>query len=120
LPRQYTFKTTRKTEWMEEVLGKVDSHDRSSFIREMLVLGMKTAGIIDDVYDKTYFNGKGATKVLPLPDKSEAKEPPKTHIEVTKVTPEIHIPQPKHIDEPLFEVKEVDLDSKLKGLDKLF
>ena len=45
VPKQYTFKTTRATEWMEKILDSIEPQDRSSFIREMLLVGMMNKGI---------------------------------------------------------------------------
>lgn len=45
MSKQYTFKTTRYTEWMEEILDNISNQDRSRFIREVLIQGMKSMGI---------------------------------------------------------------------------
>lgn len=41
MPKQYTFKTTKSTEWMEEVLDNLPSSERSRFIRFALELALQ-------------------------------------------------------------------------------
>lgn len=38
---RYTFRTTRKTAWLDDVLSKIPSKDLSDFIRETLIVGLQ-------------------------------------------------------------------------------
>jgi len=44
MAKQYTFKTTKKTAWMESMLDSVVG-DRSTIIRDLIILGMKASGM---------------------------------------------------------------------------
>jgi hypothetical protein len=44
LSQRYTFRTTRKTKWLDAILQSVEDKDRSDFIREHLILGLKAVG----------------------------------------------------------------------------
>lgn len=89
MPKQYTFKTTRATEWMESHLDSLPPSERSRFIRQ---------AIADAI---------GSDKTTP----SVTLSVPQVEHKVTP-TPEVHTPD----DEPLFQAKELDLESKLGSL----
>jgi hypothetical protein len=111
LPKQYTFKTTRQTSWMDSILEAVDSRDRSSFIRDMIELGMRATNIQGVPPLKTY---TGVTNVLPLCDKCVTNEPQMSDNCVTNVTHEAPVPD----DEVIFEEKEIDFESILDSMYK--
>lgn len=50
MAERYTFRTTRKTAWLDDILMAVDKQDRSDFIREHLILGLK--GVVPQTSDK--------------------------------------------------------------------
>ena len=43
MPRQHTFKTTRDTDWLDDVLDSVPN--KSDFIRELVLIGLAVKGI---------------------------------------------------------------------------
>lgn len=117
MPRQYTFKTTRRTTYLEEVLNNVDGHDRSAFIREMLTLGLQTAGYLDGVVQKSYFDGVVPTKVSLLSDESIKKVTPKQVQDNTKVTQDEPTVEAPDTDGDMFDEVETDLEDALGSLD---
>ena len=115
--KQYTFKTTRDTQWLEPLLDALQSNERSKTMREALTL------YFDDQRPAVT---RGQTKVTP-------KETPRVPLEVPKVTPkedlfkyektvstkivdmgQLTFPS---IEEPTIESTEVDLESTLDNLD---
>jgi hypothetical protein len=77
LPKQYSFKTTRATEWMEEVLDSLPPSERSRFVREAI----------------HYFLSKKK-------DKEEQRNTFNDKVEQTKTTNDKERPsQPKHTTE---------------------
>ena len=113
--KQYTFKTTRDTQWLEPLLDALQSNERSKTMREALTL------YFDDQRPAVT---RGQTKVTP-------KETPRVPLEVPKVTPREHtiplgngyyeVPNKATpytpFPEPTIESTEVDLESTLDNLD---
>ncbi len=107
MPKQYNFKTTRATEWMEEVLDNLPPSERSRFIRTAI---MKHLGREDDIL-----------RWVPKEHKERQKD---TKLDVKPVVGNLEfiakIPKKPRIDEPTIEAKieakDVDLDSKLNNL----
>lgn len=102
MSKQYTFKTTRRTSYLEEVLDALPSQDRSEFIRCAL---------------SSYLGTQPTPIVIPNPVTS--------HISVPNVSPcptVVTQQQPvQKIDPPTIELvgedkDEVDFDSKLNNL----
>ena len=46
--KQYTFRTTKSTEWIEEILDQVPKSSRSALIRELIITGLEAHGIVVD------------------------------------------------------------------------
>lgn len=46
--KQYTFRTTKSTEWLEEILDQVPKSSRSALIRELIITGLEVHGIVAD------------------------------------------------------------------------
>lgn len=38
--KYYSFRTTRDTEWLDEILKSVPKHDRAKYIRELIIKGL--------------------------------------------------------------------------------
>lgn len=92
---------------MEIILSSIGSQDRSAFIREMLIIGMKESGVLKKVPQKTFVR-----------DLSDVRD--------TKVLPESDPVQHKNTTEdidPVFgvaedvEVDDLDLDRALDDLE---
>jgi hypothetical protein len=97
LPRQYTFKTTKDTAWIEEVLDDpAHTRDRSAFIRELIIAGLESTGIKRDYETERRHN------LLHRLNKMEA------HSEVVqKVAQKVrHVPQEVTQDTPKVTLKE--------------
>jgi hypothetical protein len=46
--KQYTFRTTKSTEWLEEILDQIPKSSRSALIRELIITGLEVHGIVAD------------------------------------------------------------------------
>lgn len=42
---RYSFRITRKTRWLDEILSHVPDHDLSDFIRELVIEGIKAKNL---------------------------------------------------------------------------
>ncbi|WJJ55371.1 hypothetical protein QB910_000127 [Dabrowskivirus KKP3916] len=42
MPERYSFRITRKTKWIEDIVENIPKQDRSEFIRECFLVGLKT------------------------------------------------------------------------------
>lgn len=40
MPKYYSFRTTRDTEWLDDILKSVPKHDRAKYIRELIIKGL--------------------------------------------------------------------------------
>ena len=92
--KQYTFKTTRDTQWLEPLLDALASNERSMTIRESLTL---------------YFDDQ--RPAVTRQTQITQKVTPKVPLEVLKELPKV-----TH-NKPMFEAIEVDLESTLDNLD---
>jgi hypothetical protein len=106
LGKQYTFKTTRDTEWLEPILDGLNGKERSRYIRMALVLlfDNKRPAVTHGVSPEV----RPVTPEVSLDDTHKYASDP--------VSGDLYLkPIPK--DEPVFEAQEVDLDSTLDNLD---
>ena len=97
MPKQYTFKTTRHTAWMEEHLDSLPPSERSRFIRAAIADALEQDDIVRQYVSKS-------SEVILSPSKKVTQSDP---------TP---------MEEPLFgegivDDTEEDLESKLNNLD---
>lgn len=53
MSKQYTFKTTKDTEWMEEILNRISPQDRSAFIRDSIRQNLEKLGVCKDILGQT-------------------------------------------------------------------
>lgn len=88
MSRQFTFKTTKDTADLEEILNSIPASERSSYIRKMLQLGIQSAEITQG--------------------SSEGVVPPRSHKSATKVTPQIVITEA--------QVSETELEDRLNSI----
>jgi len=67
MPKQFTFKTTRETAWIEPILDNMESGDRSKFIRQCLVdkLIVNRSGPKVTTMNVTPLSVQSVTKVSP-------------------------------------------------------
>jgi len=120
MAKQYSFKTTRRTQHLEQVLESVPKKDRSEFIREMLTKGIQSSG---------YWVGSSPTQSLlsvslepQTVNKGETKEDKEVTNETPKVDQSITKEDKGNTNEPpsppLFSVieEEDDLEEKLDNL----
>lgn len=101
--KQYTFKTTRDTEWLEPILDELPSQDRSRTIRMALVL------MFDNVRPAVLQRSHTEEDVT-LEERPEVLFNAKFMGNTVSVTPDTY-------NEPVFEAIDEDLDSKLDKLD---
>ena len=96
MPKQYTFRTTRETSWLDEILMGVSDKDRARFIRNTLMAGLN-----------------GSTIEL------QSTHEPNTNSTQTEDKPNTEtLARIENTEEPLFgEPTELDLESKLNNLD---
>ena len=128
LAKQYTFKTTKATQWMEPILDDLSNgRDRSAVIREMITDHLVKSGI-KEKYEEKY--GDLPKKESPLArlitwvgnsdTKSHTikhKETPKVIQRHSKETPSVTLfDTPPPMEEGI-EDTEVDLEKKLNSLD---
>lgn len=118
MPKQYTFKTTRDTDWLEPVLDRLPAKERSRYIRMALCL------LFDNARPAVTL---GQTFVPPTVTPSETLVPEVRPVEllnyvVTERNGQTMVEKGnkatewvKH-DEPTFEALDEDLDSKLDNL----
>lgn len=91
LGRQYTFRTTRETEWLDDILMGIPTKDRARFIRKLIINGLEVhSGVIQK-------DDKPKTNTLPIKDKPTTIAPPPP-------------------TEPIEDIEEEDLESKLDNL----
>ncbi|WP_144510022.1 hypothetical protein [Bacillus sp. FJAT-22090] len=98
MAKQYTFRTTRETKWLDDILMEVPTKDRARFIRKLIISGLWAT-----------------SNELQLEDKPKSNElltevKPKSNIAPLDISP----PPPT---EEGIEDTEIDLDSKLNSLD---
>lgn len=67
LPKQYTFKTTRHTEWMEEHLDSLPPSERSRFIRAAIADALGQGDIVRQYVPKSVKSSKKVTQSDPTP-----------------------------------------------------
>jgi hypothetical protein len=94
--KQYTFKTTRDTEWLEDILDSLPPQYRSEFIRAHLIQGI---------------NGTAPKQTLTRVDIPEVRHTSDTHLTDERQTSVRQDPTMK-----LEYHEEVDLDSKLDNM----
>ena len=112
--KQYSFKTTRRTGYLEDLLDEIPKKDRSEAIRQAVILGFLQMGKLKpDMVPMT-----GVAKVEPMPHKSPTIVTQTLDESPTKVTQLSDKIEP--ISEPpmMVEVEGVDedLDAKLSNL----
>lgn len=49
MSKRYTFRITRKTQWLEDVIESIEKKDQSDFIREMVIAGLRTTNQVSVV-----------------------------------------------------------------------
>lgn len=101
MPKQYTFRTTKDTHWLETILDGKDRDERSGFIRDMIALGIRASG-------------------HPLSMKKEVTRITSHEMRNTSHV-DLHMPATPTVVEPIIQVMDekvddVDLDSKLDSL----
>jgi hypothetical protein len=120
MAKQYSFKTTRRTQQLEEVLERVPKKDRSEFIREMLIKGMEVSGHWEQSSPTPSL--LSVSLVPPTEDKGVTKEDESITIEAPKadqsITKEDKGSSKEAPSPPLFSVieEEDDLEEKLDNL----
>lgn len=100
MSKQYTFKTTRHTEWMENILDSIPFNDRSMMIREFLSLGMKAKGMKTEPVSQMSF--------IPLTNDQSITEESQT--KVTQKTEDTSMQE--------FVIEEIEEDVDLEELDR--
>lgn len=112
--KQYSFKTTRRTSYLEPILDEIDRQDRSEVIRQAVILGFIQMGKLDP----SMIPMLGLLKMEPMVHKSPTIVPQKVDESPTtvaqtsdKIEPSIEAPE-------IIEIESVgeDLESKLNNI----
>lgn len=126
MAKQYSFKTTKTTKWIESILDDLSSGERSEAIREMIADYLEKSGIKDE-YEKKYgeitkkespltrlftWVGHSDTKGHTMRNKETPKVVQSHSKEILNVTP---FESPPPMEEGI-EDTEIDLESKLNNL----
>ncbi|MMZ43630.1 hypothetical protein D1872_51930 [compost metagenome] len=122
MPKQHTFKSTKGTDWIDEILD--NSPNKSDYIRELVLIGLAVKGIGPPSPLAPYQNV--SPSVTPVTQKVTQKAPQKVTLTPEELTqlrqkedvPVISTPDPE--DEPIIEAKELtvdDLDARLNSMD---
>jgi hypothetical protein len=115
MAKQHTFKTTKKTTWLDGILDGAE--DKSDLIRELLIEALSMRGIAapssqTKVIQSTHISQTHVTQSSPTVTKTETFH----------VTPTPH-GNIEYLEEPQITSKPVaveDLDKKLSGMDDNF
>lgn len=97
LAKQYTFRTTRETNWLDDILMGVPSKDRARFIRKLIISGLWAT------------SNESQTEHKPKSNESHLEDKLESNV-IPLETP------PPPMEEGV-EDTEIDLDSKLNNLD---
>jgi len=131
MTKQHTFKSTRTTSWIDEILD-AQGDNKSAFIRHLIISGLMNMGVHPPIAFGKYNHDVVNFQVLQMPVKSNTNVTQTSHESVTSdsdtsvpstshesVTSAIHI-RTGVDDEPEIFSKEVslpDLEAKLDSLD---
>ncbi|WIT25868.1 hypothetical protein [Bacillus phage SPO1L1] len=137
LAKQHNFKTTKSTEWMDELLDSMGQGEKSLFIRSAITEYAVALGLVSREITKPKFQSSigpigaevsqkkdvGATEVLPKEDKGETRVLQKEDKSVTKVIPEEDNSTTKVIptdfdEPPMLTATEITEDDNGPDLDK--
>jgi hypothetical protein len=122
--KQYTFRTTKSTEWMEDHLN--DMKDRSGFIRECVLFAVehdpKLAqrlydNITSEIMSQTTIKSHQRTENPSKPKKKVSHQKPQLPVSDKKPAPQIKESKPKILVQ---QDKEIDLDKALSMNAKQF
>ncbi|WIT26263.1 hypothetical protein [Bacillus phage SPO1L3] len=132
MAKQHNFKTTRSTEWMDDLLDSMGQGEKSLFIRSAITEYAVALGLVSQEVTKPKFQiGEGVlrkrdisvSEVLPKKDKSETTATQKEDDSITKVIPKednsVTEVTPDDLDEPpMITATEVTEDDNGPDLDK--
>lgn len=111
--RQYSFKTTRRTEYLDDVLYGIPTKDRSELLRQAITLGLIQMGMLDS--NVVGFNTVQKIDIQPTQVKQteDIGETIVTQTHDKGVTNDLPIPEFKVES---INSKDIDLDSTLNNI----